>query len=312
MRIEQHIDIDVPAEQLWQAVGPGFASIGEWASAVPRSVPTDQADGRVCTVAGAPGIDQVVERITDYSDTDRTLTYQAEGLPGFIGEATNHWRIEATGPDTSRASFTASLQVHGPGRLVAPALGLRLRFIGRRTLRELQHLVEHGQPTDRKRRQLQRDGQLAEQLTAAPGGDGGASLLAAVGWNAKLSAVVAGLLLAAGVPFSGPFGVSATLLTAIGVALLAGVGLIRWLLDQPHRLRAVTPAILVADVAWIAAASILIAQPDTPFTTTGKTALGVMTLGVAAVFIAQARGLAHAHGRGASSTNRATTAASDH
>lgn len=295
MRISQHSAIDAPAARVWEYVGPGFATIGEWASGVPRSEPIDE--GRVCTVAGAPGIDRVTERLTAYDDTARTLAYEAEGMPGFVDGARNSWRIEATGPATSRAAFDAQLDMSGIWRIIAPLLGLRIGMIGRRSLRELKHVVEQGRPARRKQRQLERDTQMAELAAATPGSDGGRSLRAAVGANANLSAVCAAVLVVGGFALSGPFGVDGRILTALGAALAAGVGLLRWLIARPRQLAGTTPIILAADVAWIMTALWLIVFSPTGLTALGKIALGTMSLGVAIIAIAQARGLQQLTGR---------------
>lgn len=159
MRISQHITVEAPAAQVWEFVGPGFAAVGDWASAIPRSEPTEE--GRACTIAGAPGIDRIAERLTAYDDATRTLTYEADGMPWFVDGARNSWRIEAMGPTMSRVAFDAQLDVSGVWLMIAPFFVLRIRMIGRRTLRELKHLVEQGRPAPRKQRQLDRDARSA-------------------------------------------------------------------------------------------------------------------------------------------------------
>jgi uncharacterized protein YndB with AHSA1/START domain len=157
MRIVQHSDIDVSAEQVWQVVGREFTDIGRWASAIPTSAPTSTGDGRECRVPGVPGIDRVTERLIAYDDDTRTLTYVADsGMPRFVRKAVNTWRVKALGESRARVAVSAEVEVAGSARLFLPLLRLSLDFVGRRTLGELKHYVEHGRPAPRKRRQISR------------------------------------------------------------------------------------------------------------------------------------------------------------
>jgi ribosome-associated toxin RatA of RatAB toxin-antitoxin module len=157
MRIVQHTDIDVSADQVWQIVGHEFTDIGRWASAIPTSAPTSTGDGRECRVPGVPGIDRVTERLVAYDDDTRTLTYVADsGMPRFVRKAVNTWRVQPLSESRARVAVSAEVEVAGSARLLLPLLRLSLAFVGRRTLGELKHYVEHGRPAPRKQRQLSR------------------------------------------------------------------------------------------------------------------------------------------------------------
>ena len=115
MIIAAHIDVAAPAEQVWALVGPGFADVGAWATVIAHSEPTTAGDGRRCSVSGMPGVDEVVERLTAYDETARTLTYVADtGLPGYVRHATNTWTVTPLGPDRSRVAVDARVNVSGP------------------------------------------------------------------------------------------------------------------------------------------------------------------------------------------------------
>jgi hypothetical protein len=100
-------------------------------------------------------VPEVVERIIEYDDTARTLTYQADGLPSFLGTARNQWRVEAIDEQHTRVSLEATLQVRGVlGRLAYLMLRLQLSRTAPRFLQDLKYYVEHGRPSPRKQRRI--------------------------------------------------------------------------------------------------------------------------------------------------------------
>lgn len=170
---ELSVDLIVaaPADRVWNVIGPGFAAIGQWATAIPAStaVPTRRSPppiaaaalgapvaGRVCQT-GIRLVPQVTEILLAYDDAARTLTYQAEGMPAFVTLARNTWMVTPTGPDRCRVSLRARFDTRG-------LLGLLGRWIilaqTRRTSRhladDLRIFVETGRPSPRKQRQHRR------------------------------------------------------------------------------------------------------------------------------------------------------------
>jgi hypothetical protein len=281
VQIERHIDIAAPADRVWEVLGGGFAEVGAWATAIPSSAASPDGDGRVCSVAGAPGIDRIEERLTAYDDATRTLTYvAASGMPGAIGAASNTWRVEVLGPDASRVSTSATVDVVGPALLATPLLRLAFGVLGRRTLRDLRHYVERGVPSPRK-----------QQALAVDGGDGGASLATAMSWNVVFSAVSGLMLLVGGVGLDGVLGVEAWLLSGLGGGLLLFAGAMLWLLAEPERLAVGGRAVVAADIAWIAGAVGLLVGFPSALSGPGKAALGAVTVVVADLAVAQVIGL---------------------
>jgi len=55
----------------------------------------------------------VTERIVAFDETDRTLTYEATGLPAFVGEARSTWRVTPLGQQRARARFDGVLATRG-------------------------------------------------------------------------------------------------------------------------------------------------------------------------------------------------------
>lgn len=163
MNLSGEITIEAPADSIWRILGHGFASIGDWATAIQAShgaagTPTPGAPvaGRTCET-GLHAIPTVTENIVAYDDANRTLTYAATELPRFIGEARNRWQVTDAGPGRARARFDGVLKTRGLGGLLA-ALPLRV-YLRRETMRvldDLKHYAEHGTPSANKQRRPSR------------------------------------------------------------------------------------------------------------------------------------------------------------
>jgi hypothetical protein len=169
MNFSSHIIINAPAETVWDIIGRRFDRIGEWATAIPASATIPQAPtvsgapvaGRVCDT-GIRMLPQATEMIIAYSDRNRTLTYQATGMPAYVRAARNHWTITAVDQQRTRAAFEAVFAPSGiRGRLLAGWLLVQLGRTGRHLLSDLKHYAEQGLPSPRKQAQLDRAGRAA-------------------------------------------------------------------------------------------------------------------------------------------------------
>lgn len=156
--------IEAPADRVWEIVGRQFDRIGDWATAIPASRPasistcdaTVPVAGRVCETGIRP-LPEVTETIVEYDDRGRTLTYEGAGLPAFVALARNRWEVIPIDGARTRLVVEATLETRG---LLARALGvpMRLHFEreGRRMAADLKHYAEHGRPSPRKQRRLDR------------------------------------------------------------------------------------------------------------------------------------------------------------
>ena len=166
MNFSSHIIINRPAEAVWDIIGRRFDRIGEWATAIPASAAIPQEPtvsgapvaGRVCDT-GIRMLPHATEMIIAYSDSDRTLTYQATGMPAYVGVARNRWTITAVDQQRTRAAFEAVFAPRGIlGRLLAGWLLVKIGRTGRDLLGDLKHYAEHGVPSPHKQAQLDRAG----------------------------------------------------------------------------------------------------------------------------------------------------------
>ena len=174
-KITKRFVISTPASAVWEVIGPGFARIGEWATAIPASTGLPHAPlkpagqgrqqlteldllaapvaGRVCRT-GLAIVAEVTENLVAYDDANRSLTYEAAGMPSFVTTARNTWTV--TPLDNDSCVVTLDAQFDTRGILGALARWIMLAQVGstsRHLGDDLRHFVEHGRPSPRKQRQ---------------------------------------------------------------------------------------------------------------------------------------------------------------
>src|SRR5262249_27494585 len=179
-RLSSALIVEAPADAVWEVVGRGFHRIGEWASAIPASTAIPAAAGsgasssaaaqvqnapatlaapvagRVCQL-GVPLLAQVEETLIAYDEANRTLTYDASGMPAFSTPARSAWPVVQI--DRRRSLIKIDAQSDTRGLLGHIALGAILAQLGRTSrylADDLRHFVEHGTPSPRKLQQLLR------------------------------------------------------------------------------------------------------------------------------------------------------------
>ena len=134
-------------------------------------------------------------------------------------------------------------------------------------------------------------GQHAPATTAVNAGDGGRLLASAVSYNAVFSAA-SGVVLSAGAPFlSEPIGSPTWMLVALGVGLGGFAVLLLWLLADARRLARGAPLVVLADVAWVLAATVLLAGVPSLLAPAGQVGLAAVSAVVAVLAVAQIGGL---------------------
>jgi hypothetical protein len=167
------LTVEAPADAVWDVVGRRFDRIGEWATAIPASeaiaVPTAPSPGaaasnrlpvaapvagRVCQT-GVRLLPEVTERLITYDEVNRTLTYEASGMPAFVTTARNTWTVTPLDRRHTRVRLQAQFDTGGLlGLLGRWAILAQVRRTSRYLADDLRHYVEHGTPSPRKRAQL--------------------------------------------------------------------------------------------------------------------------------------------------------------
>lgn len=173
--MSKELVVAAPAEAVWQVLGPGFARIGEWATAIPASTALTAVAGsahrgggvlaglvdapvagRVCAT-GLRMVAQVTETLIAYDGTNMSLTYEASGMPAFVTTARNTWTVTALGGDRCTVTLDARFDTRGVlGALAQRLLLVQVGRTSRHLADDLRHFVEHGTPSPRKQRQVAR------------------------------------------------------------------------------------------------------------------------------------------------------------
>jgi hypothetical protein len=179
-KISKRFAITAPPSAVWEVIGPGFARIGEWATAIPASTgvphepPTSAGQtrlprltepglvaaapvaGRVCAT-GLAIVSEITESLVAYDDTNRSLTYEAQGMPSFVTTARNTWTVTPLDNDSCAVTLDAQFDTRGIiGALARWAILAQLGRTSQHLGDDLRHFVETGTPSPRKHRQLQR------------------------------------------------------------------------------------------------------------------------------------------------------------
>lgn len=161
LQLKGKIDINAPADQVWQVIAHNYGDIGQWAAMIPASSAItggpapDGAPvaGRVCS---AQGFGDVREQFTYYDESARRFGYiAAEGLPSFISRAENNWSVRSLGPDISEVTMRGEIDFPVfPGLLLMPIFKLVMGRKGKQMAEELKYFVENDEPHPRKQKQL--------------------------------------------------------------------------------------------------------------------------------------------------------------
>ena len=152
MHLHLETEINAPADTAWQALGPSFAQIDEWASFVQTSRPIDRSevpdDLTVDPTAPVPGRETttkatLIEVLTNYDDAGRTLTFHGVGVPRIVTRARNVQSIRTTSPTTSTVVFEVDFDLWGPFRIFDPILRRRMAATFGDVQADLKRHAEH-------------------------------------------------------------------------------------------------------------------------------------------------------------------------
>lgn len=127
--------IDASADDVWAVLGRDFAGIDSWASFVKtsRAIEMDEVPDHLTVAAEAPVPGRetttkvtLTEVLTEYSDEDRTLTFDGVGLPPIVSIARNVNSVRPTGDGSSMVSFDVHMGFRGPFAIMAPVMKRRM------------------------------------------------------------------------------------------------------------------------------------------------------------------------------------------
>ena len=286
MMVSTSIDIGATADEVWEVIGPGFARVSDWVSAIAASEATDEArpgatgpgetglggapsSGRACRVA-SPGFDRITEELTAYDPAARRLSYHvAHGMPAFVIEASNTWQARALPDGRTEFTMDAEVELAGVGRVVGPFLRVYLSRIGRRTSRDLKAYIETGTPSRAKAIQSHASRRTALDrivlLNAAFSAASGATLAAASSWWSD--------------QLANP---GATVTATVGVALVGYAVLLAWASGRGITAEA-GRVVAALDAGWVLGTVGVLALLGSVFTPAGLAGATLSGLAVGAL-----------------------------
>lgn len=159
MQLQDSITINASADDVWEIVAHQFERVGEWSSAVVSSAVNTAATapegahvgGRVCEV---PGIGDLKETFTAYSEQDKQFTFVVTGMPSFITLAQNTVTVRPVSASASELSLNIQMETNAIGKVMGPMFRIRLKSTLDGFLTELKAYAETGAISNKKRKQL--------------------------------------------------------------------------------------------------------------------------------------------------------------
>jgi len=164
VKMSKSVVLNVPANDLWQIVGPGFAEAIKWSTTVDHSVGHGEGkfDGATCDTRScdlsAKGFSSVNERITEYDESNRTLAFDVfEGMPGFVTYTNNRTVVTDLGQDRSQAELRITMHMKPfLGWLLGGMLKKNLSNLIDSALDDLKVYAETGKPSARKQARMKK------------------------------------------------------------------------------------------------------------------------------------------------------------
>lgn len=160
MQIQRSITIQAPSEAIWDLLANRFHEVGTWASIINESgaLPSqNQHTGIADRMCNTPdGVFK--EQMTAFDEEQRTFSYLAyEGLPGFVREGGNTWRVRDIGRGKTEVSMHMKFDLNPVAEaLMGWMMKRQMTKAGEAVLDDLKIYAESGQISQRKREALAR------------------------------------------------------------------------------------------------------------------------------------------------------------
>ena len=159
MQLQKTLRVNRDADHVWGIVAHEFEKVGEWSSGVVSSGENTEAiapegahvGGRVCDV---PGIGDLKETFTAYSEENKRFTFEVTGMPSFITKAQNTVTVKPAGANASEVSLNILMETNAIGKIMGPMFKIRLTSTLNTFLDELKDYAEHGKVSAKKQKQL--------------------------------------------------------------------------------------------------------------------------------------------------------------
>ena len=162
-QLQKEILINVPANQLWEMVGPGFVDVYKWSSNVDHAEGqgTPEFEGAVCNErfckVNVKGFSSISEKLTYYSNDEMNLAYEVKaGMPKFVTKAANNWTVVAVGNNQSKLVMNAEFGSKGlMGKLMNGMMKSKMEKTLQTVLNDAKVYAETGQPSLVKQKRME-------------------------------------------------------------------------------------------------------------------------------------------------------------
>lgn len=159
MQISKTVDINKPADEVWNILGPQYEQADTWASAVFVSraktdkphLPGAPVAGRVCETSLGPFNENLVE----YDPVKHKIAYSASGakMPGFMRSLVNSWRVMPNDNASCRVVMQLNADIAQPFKFLMGWM-MKSQFNGALSdsIDDLKVYAETGKPSGRKQK----------------------------------------------------------------------------------------------------------------------------------------------------------------
>lgn len=154
--IEQEVIINGSMDKAWKVLGPAYAEIQRWASAIKHSeaLNTESLNGSLCTLrkCTVKGLGTVQERLVEYSEQKHRIRYEVvEGMPGMVKYVAGTWVLSNEGDGKIKLKVAVEFETGGFfGGLMRGVIRKKMTNLYRKTAEEFKYFVETGTPINKK------------------------------------------------------------------------------------------------------------------------------------------------------------------
>lgn len=264
------IEIDAPAEVVWDLVGTRFGELSAWANPVYASSMLEP-DLRQCLTS----LGRVHERLLTFDAEGRTLTYEATVRPPWMKRGLNRFAVIPVGERRCRVESRATIEVH-PWAMLRMFGQLPRLVRMSRTSDDLKVYAETGMPSARKQAAIEEARHLPVEGSAPtpthPAAWGlRANVVYSVLTGAALALDVGDVALHLGLP--------PELTRVVGIGLIGFAGLVGLVARRVRPWQVL--AISAADLTWVAGSAIWVTLRPDLLGLVGGAALGVLAVAIA-------------------------------
>ena len=151
MKIQESIEINAPANKVWDILWHNYGQVCDWASTVNKSsrreVAGNKHGGRACHSAWG----EISEIVDSVDESNMSYSYYADGLPKMMKSAKNRFSVHKQNVNTSRVDMDIDVELAPvPKILMGWMMVPKMKKDIKQTLVDLKHYAETDQPTEKK------------------------------------------------------------------------------------------------------------------------------------------------------------------